>query len=85
MVFGVEIDEAPALADFAAHHRLEALREQPREIGVVILGPIGDVLQAGVPRAAGSRDTSTARRCGVWISSTCSGPELASATELCGS
>src|SRR5690606_2419955 len=47
MVFGIEIDEAAALADLAAHLGLEALGQQAPQVGIVVLGPVGHVLQAG--------------------------------------
>ena len=63
VILGLEIDEASALADLAAHADLEALRGQARHVGVEILRPVGDVLQAAVLRRRRSRGTSSARRC----------------------
>src|SRR3954466_12327235 len=48
MILGIEIDEAATCADFAAHYGLESLGFEPRQIGVVILGPVGNMLQAGI-------------------------------------
>src|SRR5215216_1948006 len=50
MIFGIEVDEATARADFTAHHSLESPGFEARQIRVVIFGPVGDVLQAGVTR-----------------------------------
>src|SRR5262245_14065174 len=47
--FGVEVGVAAALADFPAHDDFQALGGEARDVGVVRLGPVGDVLEAGVP------------------------------------
>src|SRR6185312_17313998 len=50
MIFGVEVNEASACAHFAAHDRLKAPRLETRQVGIVVFGPVGDMLQSGMPR-----------------------------------
>ena len=81
---GVEVDEAAALADLAAHHDLEALRGEARDVRRRSSRSSRRRAAGRCARRRGNRRyiDGTSLRC--WISSICSGPELASATDVIG-